>query len=238
MWNENQIGVFERWNNRLALIWKWLAALLLLRILWGIVTIYPSYFPADFSTPFLVGREGHFRGLYRIIFYIHIVSSPIALFGGLFLISDVSRRWLPQIHKVVGRFQIAIVCLAVVPSGLVMSFYALGGAISTMAFLFLSVLTGVSALFGFQNALRRRFDRHQRWMWRCWVLLSSAIVLRLLTMVLSPIGLDPVVAYRFSAWMSWLMPLMILELANWLTTQSTQSNLGSRGARGPRSMPK
>ena len=220
MWNDNQIEGIVRWNRRLIAVWKWLAAVLVFYILWGILTNYPSYFPADFSAPFLVARQGHFRGLYRIAFYIHIVSSPVALCGGLFLISAHSRRWLPKVHKIVGRFQIILVCLAVAPSGLVMSFYALGGMISTVAFLFLSVLTGLTAFIGFRNAILLRFDRHQRWMWRCWVLLSSAIVLRLLTMVFTPFGWDPVVVYRFTAWASWLMPATILELVNWLSNQT------------------
>ena len=217
MWNEKQIRSLDRWNRRLTVVWKWLAVLLVLRILWGIVYIYPSYFPADFTTPFLVDRQGHFQGLYRIAFYIHIVCSPVALIGGLFLVSDGFRYWLPKAHRFIGRFQIVVICIAVVPSGLVMSFYALGGIISTSAFLFLSVLTAVTALVGFQNARRRRFDRHQRWMWRCWILLSSAIVLRLFTMVMSSSGWDPVVLYRYSSWLSWLMPLLILELVNWLS---------------------
>jgi aspartyl/asparaginyl beta-hydroxylase (cupin superfamily) len=58
MWNDNQVKVIERWNRKLTIVWKWLAAALVLRILWGILFIYPSYFPADFSSPFLVDHQG------------------------------------------------------------------------------------------------------------------------------------------------------------------------------------
>ena len=214
----------ERWNRSLTKAWKFLAVVFMLRVLWGILSNYPSYFPADFTTPFLFDRERYFRGIYCIAFYIHIVSSPIALVVGLFLISDFSRRCLPRVHGIVGRVQIAAVCLAVAPSGLVMSFFALGGIISTVAFLLLSVLTSATALLGFRYAILRKFDEHQRWMWRCFVLLSSAIILRILTMVLSPFGWDPVLLYRFNSWMSWLMPWMILEIANWLSRQTQQSS--------------
>ena len=224
MWNDKKIDDIERLNWRLIIVWKWLTVLLVLRVLWGILYNYPSYFPADFTSHFLVEHEKHFQGIYRTAFFIHIVSAPIALVAGLFLMSVSSRRWLPKIHRIVGRVQIVIVCMAVAPSGLVMSFYSLGGIISTVAFLFLSVLTCATSLLGFRSALFRRFEEHQRWMWRCWVLLSSAIVLRLLTMVLTPFGWDPVALYRFTAWISWLMPLMILELANWLSHQARKSS--------------
>ena len=217
MRSDNRFNVLDRWNVRLISIWKWLAVMLVLRVLWGILFNYPWYFPADFGTPFLVDREMDFHGIYRTSFYLHIVSSPIALIIGLFLVSSYSRRWLPRIHRIFGRIQIATVCLAVTPSGFVMSFYALGGVISTAAFLFLSVLTAATALLGFQSAITGQFKEHQRWMWRCWILLSSAIVLRLLTMVLSPFGWEPLMLYRVNAWLSWLMPLTVLEIANWLS---------------------
>jgi hypothetical protein len=226
MWSDNRINAMDGWNARLIMIWKWLAVMLVLRVLWGILFNYPSYFPADFGTPFLVDREKDFHGIYRTSFYIHIVSSPIALIIGLFLVSSYSRRWVPRVHRILGRIQIAIVCLAVGPSGFVMSFYASGGIVSTGAFLFLSVLTGATALLGFRSALLGQIKDHQRWMWRCCILLSSAIVLRLLTMVVSPFGWEPLNLYRVNAWLSWLMPLMVLEFSNWLF---------KRASAGPRS---
>jgi uncharacterized membrane protein len=216
MWNENFYQFIVRSNRRLTMVWKWLATALLIWILWGILQNYPFYFPPDFTAPFLLNHEADFRGLYGAAFFAHIVSSPVALVCGLFLVSSHSRRWLPKIHKLVGRVQVANVCLAVAPSGFVMSFYALGGFVSSAAFLCLSVLTCTTALLGFWHARQQRFEQHQRWMWRCWILLSSAIVLRLMAMAAEPFGLEPVGFYRFTAWASWLLPLIILELSVWL----------------------
>ncbi len=227
MWSDNRFNALDGWNARLIIIWKWLAVLLVLRVLWGILFNYPSYFPADFESPFLIDREKDFHDIYRTSFYVHIVSSPIALIIGLFLVSSYSRRWLPRVHRIFGRIQIATVCLTVAPSGIVMSFYALGGVMSTAAFLFLSVLTAATALLGFRSAVIGQFKDHQRWMWRCWILLSSAIVLRLLTMVLSPFGWEPLMLYRFTAWLSWLMPLMVLELTNWLLMEARPQRIRS-----------
>ena len=198
------------------MVWKWLTTALLLWILWGILQNYPSYFPPDFNATFLLDRKAYFQGIYRAAFFTHIVSSPIALVCGMFLVSSHSRRWLPNVHKLVGRIQVANICLALAPSGFVMSFYAFGGFVSAVAFLCLSLLTFTTAMLGFWNARQRRFAAHQRWMWRCWILLSSAIVLRLMAMVAERFGLEPVGAYRFTAWASWLLPLGILEFSVWL----------------------
>ncbi len=224
MWNENQYKFILRCNRRLTMVWKWLTTALLLWILWGILQNYSSYFPPDFNATFLLDREAYFHGIYRAAFFVHLVSSPIALVCGLFLVSSHSRRWLPKVHKLVGRVHLANVCFAVAPSGFVMSFYALGGFVSTAAFLSLSVLTCMTALLGFWHARQQRFEAHQRWMWRSWILLSSAIALRLMAMVAEPFGWDPIGVYRFTAWASWLLPLMILELSVWLRVNAQDTH--------------
>ena len=48
-------------------------------------------------------------------------------------------------------------------------------------------------------------------------IVTISLALRLLTMVLSPFGWEPLMLYRVNAWISWLMPLTVLELANWLS---------------------
>jgi len=50
----------------------WLAVLLILRVLAAILANYPDYFPPNFDSLFLQGREATFTGAYRPAFYIHI----------------------------------------------------------------------------------------------------------------------------------------------------------------------
>ena len=68
------------------------AALLVMKVTVGIVLNYGSYFPPDFSSDFLLGRESYFFGNYRWAFYAHIVVGPLTLLAGLFLVSDRMRQ--------------------------------------------------------------------------------------------------------------------------------------------------
>ena len=50
-----------------------------MKVFLSILYQYRWYFPADFdSSPFLSGRRFTFTGLYRSVFYVHIVAGPIA----------------------------------------------------------------------------------------------------------------------------------------------------------------
>ncbi|MEQ1828189.1 MAG: DUF2306 domain-containing protein [Pirellula sp.] len=209
---EEQLVKIERLNRHLYWIWCCVSSLVLVRVLWGIVANYRSYFPPDFEASFLIGRETHFHGLYKLAFYTHIIASPFSVLFGLLLISSQFRRWSPRSHRFLGRLQIAIVCMLIAPSGLMMSAHALGGWVAGMGFACLSACTATSALFGWRLAIQGRFRSHQRWMWRCWLLLCSAIALRLLTMLTDFAELDPLTSYRIVAWASWLLPLGAFEL--------------------------
>jgi hypothetical protein len=71
---------------------RWLAVLLILRVLVAVLANYPDYFPPRFDSLFLQGREATLTGAYRPAFYIHIFSGPVVLLGGLILMSEYVRR--------------------------------------------------------------------------------------------------------------------------------------------------
>ena len=60
---------------------------------------------------------------------------------------------------------------------------------------------------------RRRYARHRRWMLRCYVLICSAVALRLISGAAGLVGVpSPEHAYIFAAWSSWLFPLAACEI--------------------------
>lgn len=187
------------------------AALLTLKTTAAVVAGYGDYWPADFASDFLRGREGHFRGAYRAAFYVHIASAPAALLAGLALMSRPLRTRRPDVHGRLGRMQAAAVIAVVAPSGLVMSTHAEGGPVGQAGFAALSLLTGATAALGWRAARRRRFASHGLWMARCFALLCSAVVTRVIG------GLTEVTGwpwpYAATAWLSWLLPLAALEAA-------------------------
>jgi uncharacterized membrane protein len=187
--------------------------LLILRVLVAILTNYPDYFPPNFDSLFLQGRERTFAGAYRPAFYIHIFSGPVVLFNGLILMSEYVRRHYGGLHRILGRVQVAVLLLFMLPSSVVMSRHAFGGWPAGLSFVLLSAATSGCAIVGVVYARHRRYDRHRRWMTRCYVLLCSAVALRLISGTAGLVGVpSPEGAYVVAAWSSWLIPLGTYEI--------------------------
>ena len=197
----------------LTTILRWLAVVLILRVLVTILINYPDYFPPNFDSLFLQGREATFTGAYQTAFYIHIFSGPIVLFSGLILLNDYIRRRHPALHRWLGRAHVGVLLLLVLPSSAAMSRHAFGGWPAGLSFLLLTVATAVCTVVGVVHARRRRFDQHRCWMGRAYVLICSAVVLRLMSGAAGMVGVaTPESAYIVAAWGSWLLPLAAYEI--------------------------
>src|SRR5579863_5036040 len=83
-----------------------LAGLLILRVTLGVVLNYRNYFPPNFESDFLQGREAYFSGSYHWAFYAHIVAGPISLVLGMVLLSERFRLRFPKWHRMLGRIQV------------------------------------------------------------------------------------------------------------------------------------
>jgi uncharacterized membrane protein len=207
---------------------RWLAVVLILRVLVTILANYPDYFPPDFDSLFLQGREATFAGAYRPAFYVHIFSGPFVLLNGLVLLSERVRRRHGGLHRVLGRVQVAVLLLFVLPSSAVMSRHAFGGWPAGVSFLALSAATAVCAVVGVVHARHRRYDRHRRWMLRCYVLICSAVVLRLVSGAAGQVGVpSPEGAYVVAAWVSWLVPLAAFEVVERLPRSASTAKHGA-----------
>jgi uncharacterized membrane protein len=188
--------------------------LLILRVLVAILANYPDYFPPNFDSLFLQGREMTFTGAYRPAFYIHIFSGPVVLFNGLILLSEYVRRHHSWLHRLLGRVQVIVLLLFVLPSSVVMSRHAFGGWPAGLSFLLLSAATATCAIIGVVHARNGRYDQHRQWMLRCYLLICSAVALRLISGTAGLVGVQsPESAYVVAAWSSWLLPLAAFEIA-------------------------
>lgn len=202
-------------RNTLTTILRWLAVVLILRVLVAILANYPDYFPPNFDSLFLEGREKTFHGLYRAAFYLHIVAAPFVLLGGLVLLNDSFRIRHANWHRWLGRTQAVLLLAIVLPSSAVMSLHAFGGWPAGLSFLLLSTATAACVVLGVVHARCRRFDSHRRWMARSFILICSAVVLRLISGAAGLVGTStPEVAYIVAAWCSWLLPLTAYELVD------------------------
>lgn len=200
-------------THRLWQLAKLLVLVLILKVALGVVLSYRDYLPPQFESGFLQGRQGYFwTTAYHLAFYLHITSGPCALVIGIALISERLRLTCPDWHRYLGTLHILCVLLLLVPSGIWMSIYAETGALAGIGFALLGAATGTCALMGWISAIRKRFDEHRRWMLRCFLLLSSAVLLRLMGGVFSIIGIGYPTTYTLAAWASWGVPLALYEL--------------------------
>lgn len=203
----------------------WLAVALVLRVTATILSNYPDYFPPNFDSLFLEGRKRTFPGAYSVTFYVHIFAAPFTLLAGLVLLSETVRRRCGRFHRVLGRVQVCVLLALMLPSSVVMSRHAFGGWPAGLSFVLLSFATAFCAVAGVVCARRKRFDRHRCWMHRTFVLLCSAIALRLISGAASMLEVsNPERAYVVASWCSWLVPLAVWEAAMWWREELAQTS--------------
>ena len=203
-----------------------LAGLLILKVTVAVVLKYRDYFPPNFASDFLRGREAYFWGSYSWAFYIHIAFGPIALVLGLILVSERFRLSFPKWHRMLGKIQAMAVLFLVAPSGLWMAFRAEAGSLAGAGFASLAVLTATCVVMGWRLAVKRRFAEHRVWMWRCFLLLCSAVVIRVIGGLAAVTGAYATWINPLAAWGSWLVPLAVYEIKR-------ATNIRSRGSLVP-----
>ncbi len=224
-------------SKKLQSVLTFLAGLLILKVTVTVVLGYRNYFPPNFEAVFLRGRQSYFSGAYQWAFYTHIASGPVSLIFGLILISEKFRMRFPRWHRSLGKTQTVVVLFLLTPSGLWMARYAETGAIAAIGFSALAIATGTCALFGWQSAVKRRFAEHRCWMWRCFLLLCSAVVLRLIGGLATVTDVGGTWSYPLAAWASWLTPLAVFELSGAINRRArcstSRSTLMTRERRDP-----
>jgi len=106
-----------------------------------------------------------------------------------------------------------------------MAYYAQGGPVTALGFAALAIATAMCVLLGWQFAVRKRFASHRRWMWRCFLLLCSAVVLRLIGGLATVTNVGADWSYPLAAWASWLVPLAAFELAGAINRRTRRSGI-------------
>ncbi len=197
--------------ERLTFVLRVLVCVLILKVTAAVVVNYRDYLPPDFNSDFLRGREAYFAGGYQWAFYSHIAVGPCVLILGLIQLSGRFRQRHPHWHRNLGKLQIACILLVLAPSGVWMAFYAETGAVAGVSFALLAAATALTAWCGWRAAIRRRFAAHRLWMMRCYLLLCSAVVIRVIGGAVSVSGIQGDWTYPLASWVSWLVPITTFE---------------------------
>jgi hypothetical protein len=184
---------------------------LICKVTLNVIVEYRNYLPPNFDSDFLRGREAYFWGAYGWAFYAHLIAGPASLLLGVILVNDGFRKFAPRWHRRLGRMQGVCVLVLVAPSGLWMARYAESGAVAGAGLGSLAIATSACLILGWRSAVQRKFAEHRRWMWRTFLLLCSAVVIRLIGGFATVAHVDALWVYPFSCWASWIGPLLVFE---------------------------
>lgn len=174
----------------------------------SIVFLSKNYFTPNFSKGYLIGKQLIFP-YFKFALYPHIISAPIIFILGLFQQIKPKSKY----HKTIGKFYIILVLFIGAPSGLFMSFFAIGGYFAISNFMILSFLWFYVTFKSYREVIKGDITLHKQFITRSFILTNSAILLRLFSYLNNHYNLlDTINSYVIIAWISWLPWLLIYEL--------------------------
>lgn len=148
---------------------------------------------------------------HRLMVYLHIFASSIALLIGPLQFTKKLRISRPRLHRALGKVYLSVGVLLGGVAGLLMDGLAYGGLGSNLGFGILAVLwlyTGARAYWAIRHG---DVVTHQRWMIRNFSLTLAAVTLRIY-LPLSLVFAWPFdIAYPIISWLCWLPNLLIAE---------------------------
>ncbi len=153
---------------------------------------------------------------WRWAFYVHISTSLVTLLSGLTQFSRTIYQKYAKIHRFIGKIYVITVLFLSAPSGLVMSYYANGGAKTQIAFGLLSILWWIFTLQAYLKIKNGDVRQHTAFMIRSYALTWSAVTLRIMQFFFGEFQLlDYETAYLVAAWCGWSLNLLVAEVLMW-----------------------
>lgn len=189
-------------------------AILLARVFVSILIGFADYFPPNFRSGFLTGRDQYFFGIYQYAFYSHILLGPLAvvLAALLYCQGKGLLKFSSGVHRRMGKFQAVVVLFGVVPSGLIMASPHFIGLSAGSSLIVLAIATGGTMTMAIVCARKMQLRLHQVWATRCFILLLSPLLLRVLTGGLLALNIRSDQVFDTISWLSWVAPLISFEL--------------------------
>jgi len=173
-----------------------------------------SYLQPGFSKPYLIGKSALFESTwFPLGLYTHALTAPLGLLLVSLLVLFRIERFR-RIHRLLGKIALVLILFAIVPSGWILSYYAMGGVLGKLIFFLLSSYTAFAAIQGYTAIRKKNTSIHQNWMREVLALLASAIILRLL-LILFHRGFDfhGDTAYISAALLSWIPSILLLKVS-------------------------
>ena len=183
-------------------------------LLVGILITFKSfdYYPPDFSKGYLLDKEEVFKGIFSYGLYGHITTAPLLLLISTALLFFRLETNFPALHRGLGVMYVLLVLAVSAPGGFILSFYAFGGWIAKGGFFLLSLLWAWFTYRAYRQAVKKDFSKHRINMMRSFILILSAVSLRILSFLfIYFLDWSGPVMYTWISWLSWLPFLMLYE---------------------------
>jgi hypothetical protein len=181
------------------------------------------YFEEDLAPFVLEKLPLPLEDVWMLALRVHVVAAAICLPGCLLLSLGVVIRRAPRFHRWLGRLTGTVVLLALVPSGLYLSWFAKGGVTSTVGFMLSGAIVAAAMVQGIRAARARRFLDHRRWVLHVLAQLSVAVTSRAMLFAFDAAAVDESLAYLVSLWVPVVGSLGLVELLSTRTRTRTRT---------------
>lgn len=176
--------------------------------------IFP-YFTFQHAIDFLGTKTDEIlaKPIFKLSFYIHIVSSWVVMFLGVLQFIPAIFKKNNVIHRRLGKIYVIFVLLLSAPSGLVLAFYANGGLSVKIAFCCQSLLWWFFTFIAWVKIRKKNIEEHTKFMLRSYSITLAAMSLRFLSfLMVYSFDTKPIETYLTVAWLSWVGNLVFIEI--------------------------
>lgn len=146
----------------------------------------------------------------NIMFYLHVISAPIALVVAPFQLSERFRTKSVRRHRLLGRIYCAAVFLGGI-SGTIIGFSAMHGPVAQTGFVVLAIIWMFVTIRAVDYVRRGQIALHREWMIRSIALTFAGVMLRVWLPAQLVLGVPFDVAYQVVAWLCWVPNALIAE---------------------------
>ena len=150
--------------------------------------------------------------VFLVAFYVHITTSFVALFGGVWQFSTVIYRRFPKLHRRIGMLYVVSILFLAAPSGMVLAAYANGGLPARVGFSFQCIVWWAATAAAWHAIRQKNYLRHNEMMLRSYAITLAALALRSESYLMYYLfETKPIETYVTVTWLSWVGNLIFAE---------------------------
>ena len=141
--------------------------------------------------------------IWNLAFYGHISFGGLALLSGWSQFSKKLRAKRLNLHRNLGRIYVVSALISGL-CGVYLGFYATGGIIASLGFIFLGIIWLATTGIAYAAVKRRDMTLHQGMMVYSYAACFAAVTLRIWLPILTLVFGEFLIAYRTVAWLCWV----------------------------------